>query len=78
MRKIFNLVILLTLLTGLAACGAQPEPTTAPTEVAADPTATAVVPTTQPGTFSQEQLIEDLWQLVDIIDSTYAVERLAH
>jgi len=92
--KILRLVVLLTLLTGPAACGTKPEPTmpaiaaepatgstaastpeaeptAAPTEAAPDPTATTVVPTTQPGAISQERLIEGVWQLVDIIESTH-------
>ena len=68
--KILCLVILLALLTGPIACGTKMEPTmpviateaepAASRKAAPDLTATAVVPTPQPGTFSQEQLIEDL------------------
>ena len=58
--KALGLVILLALLTGPAACQAEP-----------DPTATAVVPTTRPGVFSREQLIEDAQQLAEIIENTH-------
>jgi hypothetical protein len=92
--KILMLVMVLALLTGPAACGAKPEPTTpaiatesatsstaattpeveataAPTEVAPNPAAAAVVPTTRPGAYSQEQLIADARQLAEIIENAH-------
>jgi hypothetical protein len=54
-----------------AATTPEAEPAAAPTEAAPDPTATALVPTTRPGAFSQEELIEDARQLVEIIESNH-------
>jgi predicted small lipoprotein YifL len=74
--KIFDLLVVLAMVLGLAACGALAPapvstPTPEPTEAAPDPTATAVVPTTRLGAFSQEHLIEDAWQLAEILESAH-------
>jgi hypothetical protein len=54
--------------TATAVAAAPEEPSATPTEAAPQPTAT---PTTRPGYFSQEQLIEDARQLAEIIESTH-------
>jgi len=50
------------------ATAAGQEPSAAPTETASEPTAT---PTTRPGYFSRDQLIEDARQLADILESAH-------
>jgi hypothetical protein len=81
--RAFSLLVLLFMLLGIVACGESPAPTvtpivatqtTPPTAAATpegQPTATAVVPTTQSGEFSREQLIEDAWQLAETIESVH-------
>jgi hypothetical protein len=50
------------------AVATEPEPSATPTEAAPQPTAT---PTTRPGYFSREQLIEDARQLAEAIESAH-------
>ncbi len=76
MNRFFALTVMLSIVIMLVAC-AGGEDVTPPETPAPIATATgaqeqeAIVPTTRPGAFSQEQLIEDARQLADIIEDTH-------
>jgi hypothetical protein len=79
--KIFTLMVLLSLLLGITACGKEPaspttvvvteQPTDAPIKTTSQPSGTTATPTTRPGYFSRDELIEDARQLADILESTH-------
>jgi hypothetical protein len=83
--RAFTLLVLLSILPGITACGEKPtpvrtvivtavateQPTAAPIEVTPETTVTSSTPATRPGCFSREQLIEDARQLAHILESTH-------
>ena len=76
MNRFLALTVILSIVIMLAACvggeGAIPLETPAPIAMAAGAQEQeAVVPTTRPGAFGQEHLIEDARQLAEIIETTH-------